>query len=167
MKKGEITWNLNCDGIILGNELRRFKLEKRTCHNNLVFPKLFARFPKIMLLSINQFKDWKKGKNSKFWMIFEILIVCFILKLILKRIFYLLILYFFVILSIINISNTTNFKFLYLKLFGRKVMKSMKLISKIWNFLIIKFGFEQLEIFKDTISLVCFISSALKIYFEY
>lgn len=64
-------------------------------------------------------------------MIFEILIVCFILKLILKRIFYLLILYFFVILSIINISNTTNFKFLYLKLFGRKVMKSMKLISKI------------------------------------
>lgn len=50
-------------------------------------------------------------------------------------------------------------------------MKSMKITSKIWYFLIIKFEFEELKIFKDTISLAVamntFVSSLWKYIFQH
>lgn len=82
----------------MGNELRRFKLEKRVYkrHDNL-----FKTFPDVTLFinrQLSRSNDLEKGKESKlydsrFWMIFQILIVLPFNS------------YFFITLSIIYISN--------------------------------------------------------------
>lgn len=112
----------------MGNELRRFKLEKRVYkrHDNL-----FKIFPDVTLFinrQLSRSNDLEKGKESKlydsrFWMIFQILIVS------LKHVFYLLILIFLLHYQLSTfLIYIVNFKFhSFLNIFQHRILRLQKL----------------------------------------